>query len=111
MKKKLLPGNGLTTASYAKVQNILERYVLQVYLCIGDDDDVREVVAGEKGLVNSLQSGSTIIDHTTTSGLLTLSREMYETCKKLGIDYIDAPVSGGQVALAEQGALTIMAWR
>ena len=78
----------------------------QVYLCIGDDDDVREVVAGEKGLVNSLKSGSIIIDHTTTSA--SLSREMYETCKKLDIDYIDAPVSGGQVG-AEQGALTIMA--
>ena len=78
----------------------------QVYLCIGDDDDVREVVAGEKGLVNSLQSGSIIIDHTTTSA--SLSREMYETCKQLDIDYIDAPVSGGQVG-AEQGELTIMA--
>ena len=78
----------------------------QVYLCIGDDDDVREVVAGEKGLVNSLKSGSIIIDHTTTSA--SLSREMYETCKKLDIDFIDAPVSGGQVG-AEQGELTIMA--
>jgi len=78
----------------------------QVYLCIGDDDDVREVVAGEKGLVNSLKSGSIIIDHTTTSA--SLSREMYQTCKKLDIDYIDAPVSGGQVG-AEQGELTIMA--
>ena len=78
----------------------------QVYLCIGDDDDVREVVAGEKGLLNSLKSGSIIIDHTTTSA--SLSREMYETCKKLDIDYMDAPVSGGQVG-AEQGELTIMA--
>ena len=78
----------------------------QVYLCIGDDDDVREVVAGEKGLVNSLKAGSIIIDHTTTSA--SLSREMYQTCKKLDIDYIDAPVSGGQVG-AEQGELTIMA--
>ena len=78
----------------------------QVYLCIGDDDDVREVVAGEKGLLNSLKSGSIIIDHTTTSA--SLSREMYQTCKKLDIDYIDAPVSGGQVG-AEQGELTIMA--
>jgi len=78
----------------------------QVYLCIGDDDDVREVVAGEKGLVNSLKSGSIIIDHTTTSA--SLSREMYETCKKLDIDFVDAPVSGGQVG-AEQRELTIMA--
>ena len=78
----------------------------QVYLCIGDDDDVRKVVAGEKGLLNSLKSGSIIIDHTTTSA--SLSREMYETCKKLDIDFVDAPVSGGQVG-AEQGELTIMA--
>ena len=78
----------------------------QVYLWIGDDDDVREVVTGEKGLVNSLKSGSIIIDHTTTSA--SLSRQMYETCKKLDIDFVDAPVSGGQVG-AEQGELTIMA--
>ena len=76
----------------------------QVYLCIGDDDDVREVVAGEKGLVNSLQSGSIIIDHTTTSA--SLSREMYETCKQLDIDYIDAPVSEDK--LVPTGELTIM---
>jgi len=105
-KEKIIAWQGSYDGIICESPEDLGEICSQVYLCIGDDDDVREVVAGEKGLVNSLQSGSIIIDHTTTSA--SLSREMYETCKKLDIDYIDAPVSGGQVG-AEQGELTIMA--
>ena len=105
-KEKIISWQGSYDGIVCESPEDLGEICSQVYLCIGDDDDVREVVAGEKGLVNSLQSGSIIIDHTTTSA--SLSREMYETCKQLDIDYIDAPVSGGQVG-AEQGELTIMA--
>ena len=105
-KEKIIAWQGSYDGIVCESPEDLGEICSQVYLCIGDDDDVREVVAGDKGLVNSLQSGSIIIDHTTTSA--SLSREMYETCKKLDIDYIDAPVSGGQVG-AEQGELTIMA--
>ena len=105
-KEKIIAWQGSYDGIICESPEDLGEICSQVYLCIGDDDDVREVVAGDKGLVNSLQSGSIIIDHTTTSA--SLSREMYETCKKLDIDYIDAPVSGGQVG-AEQGELTIMA--
>tara|TARA_B100001057_G_scaffold490103_1_gene577701 strand:- start:5252 stop:6121 length:870 start_codon:yes stop_codon:yes gene_type:complete len=78
----------------------------EIFICIGNDDDVREVVSGKKGLLNTMLSGGIIVDHTTTSS--SLSTEMSSLCKEKGINYIDAPVSGGQVG-AENGTLTIMA--
>ena len=78
----------------------------EIFMCIGNDDDVREVVSGEKGLLKSLKSGSIIVDHTTTSAKL--SREMSDFCSERGVHYIDAPVSGGQAG-ADNGSLTIMA--
>ena len=78
----------------------------EIFMCIGNDDDVREVVSGEKGLLKSLKSGSIIVDHTTTSAKL--SKEMSDFCSEKGVHYIDAPVSGGQAG-ADNGSLTIMA--
>ena len=78
----------------------------EIYLCIGNDDDVREVVCGGKGILQSMKPGGIIVDHTTTSS--SLSHEMNSICLKKGINYIDAPVSGGQLG-AEKGVLTIMA--
>ena len=78
----------------------------EIFMCIGNDDDVREVVSGEKGLLKSLKSGSIVVDHTTTSAKL--SREMSDFCSEKGVHYIDAPVSGGQAG-ADNGSLTIMA--
>ena len=78
----------------------------EIFMCIGNDDDVREVISGKKGILNSMQAGGIIVDHTTTSSKL--ANEMYKLCLKKNIYYIDAPVSGGQAG-AENGALTIMA--
>ena len=77
----------------------------EIFLCVGNDDDVKEVIAGDEGLLSSLKSGSIIVDHTTTSA--TLSREMSNICIDKGVNYLDAPVSGGQAG-AENAALTIM---
>ena len=77
----------------------------EIFLCVGNDDDVKEVIAGDEGLLSSLKSGSIIVDHTTTSA--TLSREMSNMCIDRGVNYLDAPVSGGQAG-AENGALTVM---
>ena len=77
----------------------------EIFLCVGNDDDVKEVIAGDEGLLSSLKSGSIIVDHTTTSA--TLSREMSNVCIDKGVNYLDAPVSGGQAG-AENAALTIM---
>lgn len=77
----------------------------EVYMCIGNDSDVREVIGGDEGLLKGMSRGGVIIDHTTTSS--DLSKEMSNLCLSKGIHYLDAPVSGGQAG-AENGALTIM---
>jgi 3-hydroxyisobutyrate dehydrogenase-like beta-hydroxyacid dehydrogenase len=77
-----------------------------VFLCVGNDEDVRSVVTGEDGILKSLKPGSIVVDHTTTSA--TLAQEMSSKCLNQGISFIDAPLSGGQIG-AESGKLTVMA--
>lgn len=76
-----------------------------VMLCVGNDDDVRAVVYGEHGVLNGMQAGSVLIDHTTASA--DLARELAAACAAKGIGFLDAPVSGGQAG-AQNGTLTIM---
>jgi 3-hydroxyisobutyrate dehydrogenase len=71
-------------------------------LCVGKDDDVRQVV-GEA--LEALAPGAVILDHTTTSAVV--AREMAERAAAAGRSFIDAPVSGGQAG-AEAGKLTVM---
>tara|TARA_X000000368_G_scaffold124602_1_gene97742 strand:+ start:7771 stop:8640 length:870 start_codon:yes stop_codon:yes gene_type:complete len=77
-----------------------------VFLCVGNDEDVRSVVTGEDGILKSLKPGSIVVDHTTTSS--TLAQEMSSKCLNQEIFFIDAPLSGGQIG-AESGKLTVMA--
>ena len=77
-----------------------------VFLCVGNDEDVRSVVTGEDGILKSLKPGSIVVDHTTTSAIL--AQEMSSTCLNQEIFFIDAPLSGGQIG-AESGKLTVMA--
>ncbi len=73
-----------------------------VALCVGNDDDVRQVV----GLaLPALQKGAIIVDHTTASAKL--AREMADAAQRRGAFFLDAPVSGGQAG-AENGQLAIM---
>lgn len=76
-----------------------------VMICVGNDDDVRSVTNGSDGILSSLRPGSLLIDHTTASAKL--ARELYALAKNRAIDFLDAPVSGGQAG-AENGKLTIM---
>ncbi len=76
-----------------------------VLLCVGNDDDVREVVLGEGGCLASMAPGSILVDHTTASA--GLARELAAACAEREVGFVDAPVSGGQAG-AENGALTIM---
>lgn len=76
-----------------------------VFLCVGNDDDVREVMLGDGGVLDGAHEGLIVVDHTTTSA--TLARDMFASCAAHGIVYVDAPVSGGQVG-AENGTLTVM---
>ncbi|MBB1487777.1 NAD(P)-dependent oxidoreductase [Oceanospirillum sediminis] len=76
-----------------------------VFVCVGNDDDVRSVVYGGTGVLATMKAGSVLVDHTTTSA--ELAEELAEACNEKGISFIDAPVSGGQAG-AENGCLTIM---
>ena len=71
-------------------------------LCVGNDDDVRQVVAQALPV---LAPGAVIVDHTTTSAVV--AREMATLAAEQGRSFVDAPVSGGQAG-AESGQLTIM---
>ena len=76
-----------------------------VFVCVGNDDDVRSVVQGDDGALAGMDAGSILVDHTTASA--DLARELAETCGGMDIGFLDAPVSGGQAG-AENGALTVM---
>ena len=77
-----------------------------IILCISKDDDVRDVISGEQGIFKELKEGTIIVDHTTTSASLPI--EMNNLLNPLDIQFIDAPISGGQAG-AEYGKLSIMA--
>ena len=76
-----------------------------VFLCVGNDEDVEEVVTGKGGVLESIGPGGIIIDHTTTSAVLAKKIAIKSLEKE--IFFIDAPVSGGEVG-AKQGTLTVM---
>lgn len=76
-----------------------------MFLCVGNDDDVRDVVLGDDGLLAGASEGTVIVDHTTASA--TLARELHAQAAGKGVDFLDAPVSGGQAG-AEAGQLTVM---
>ena len=76
-----------------------------VFVCVGNDDDLRSVMLGADGVLAGVKAGATVVDHTTASA--DIAREMYAAANQLGVAFIDAPVSGGQAG-AQNGALTVM---
>ena len=73
-------------------------------ICVWSDDDVREVVAGERGVIAGCRPGTVIAIHSTV--LPSTVRELAALAAKTGVRVVDAPVSGGRkVALA--GFLTL----
>ncbi len=76
-----------------------------VFACVGNDDDLRSVVLGADGAFAGMKPGAIFVDHTTASA--DVARELSAAARTLGLQFIDAPVSGGQAG-AENGALTVM---
>lgn len=76
-----------------------------VFCCVGNDDDVRAVILGKDGVLAGIAPGSVIVDHTTASA--EVASEVYSAAKAKNVDFLDAPLSGGQAG-AESGKLTIM---
>ena len=76
-----------------------------IFTCVGNDNDLKEVTLGDKGLFKSAKKNCVYIDNTTASA--EIARELYKKAKQSGFHFLDAPVSGGQAG-AEKGALTVM---
>lgn len=88
----------LTPKAVAEVSDV-------VFVCVGNDNDVRSVALGNDGVLVGMRRGTILVDHTTASA--TLARELSTACAAIGVGFVDAPVSGGQAG-AENGALTVM---
>lgn len=76
-----------------------------VFLCVGDDPDVRAVTTGAGGVLEAMTAGTVLVDHTTASA--DVAREVYAAAQITGVGFVDAPISGGQAG-AENGVLTVM---
>ena len=76
-----------------------------VFCCVGNDDDLRQVVVGEGGALDGMKAGGLFVDHTTASAAV--ARELHGAAAAKGVGFVDAPVSGGQAG-AENGVLTVM---
>ncbi|MES2974871.1 MAG: NAD(P)-dependent oxidoreductase [Pseudomonadota bacterium] len=76
-----------------------------VFCCVGNDDDLRSVVLGADGAFAGMKAGAVFVDHTTASA--NVARELYAAAKGKGLQFVDAPVSGGQAG-AQNGMLTVM---
>jgi 3-hydroxyisobutyrate dehydrogenase-like beta-hydroxyacid dehydrogenase len=76
-----------------------------VLACVGNDNDLRSVVYGDKGAFATMRKGAIFVDHTTASA--EIAREFDAEARKRGLGFLDAPVSGGQSG-AENGQLGIM---
>ena len=118
-----LSRNGHQVTVYNRTNTVAERWIADftgqlalspatavenadiVFVCVGNDNDVSEVMLGEQGIITAMASGAIIVDHTTTSAKL--ARQLAIKVQRTGNQFIDAPVSGGQQG-AENGQLTVM---
>lgn len=76
-----------------------------VFCCVGNDDDLRSVVLGDNGALAGMRPGAVFVDHTTASA--GVARELHAQAAQRGLQFVDAPVSGGQAG-AQNGMLTVM---
>ena len=91
------------TALSTPMKNIEKSNV--VILCVSKDEDVRELLTADNGIISKLSTNTVIIDHSTTSAQLAI--DMANAAAEVGCFYVDAPVSGGQQG-AINGQLSLM---
>lgn len=97
--------SGSSGSKYAETPRLAATDADIVFCCVGNDDDLRSVTLGTDGAFSGMKTGAVFVDHTTASA--SVARELYQVAKTLGVQFIDAPVSGGQAG-AENGLLTVM---
>jgi len=76
-----------------------------VITCVGNDDDLADVVLGPRGVFRTLRPGGVFVDHTTVSARI--ARQISVEARDLQIHCVDAPMTGSQIG-AENGTLTLM---
>jgi 2-hydroxy-3-oxopropionate reductase len=76
-----------------------------VFLMLPDTPDVETVLFAKDGVASGLEKGKTVVDMSSISPMET--KRFAEAVNDLGCDYLDAPVSGGEVG-AKAASLTIM---
>jgi 3-hydroxyisobutyrate dehydrogenase len=96
---------GVGTNTYANTPALAARDADIVFCCVGNDDDLRSVTLGTHGAFSGMKPGAIFVDHTTASA--DIARELSTAAQALGLQFIDAPVSGGQAG-AQNGLLTVM---
>jgi 3-hydroxyisobutyrate dehydrogenase len=77
-----------------------------IFTMVSDDEAVKEIFNGEHGILSQSHEGKLAVDMSTVSPQT--SRFLADCCKKQGIEFIDAPVSGS-IKPAKEGTLIIMA--
>jgi len=93
--KVTVVANGAAVAREAEV----------IFLMVPDTPDVEAVLFGEHGVASGLTKGKTVVDMSSISPMAT--KAFAKRINDLGCDYLDAPVSGGEVG-AKAASLTIM---
>ena len=80
-----------------------------VFACVGNDEDLRSITLGDgrakSGAFAGMKPNAIFVDHTTASAQV--ARELHGKALQLGLNFVDAPVSGGQAG-AVNGLLTVM---
>jgi 3-hydroxyisobutyrate dehydrogenase-like beta-hydroxyacid dehydrogenase len=98
-------GSQLGTHSHATTPRLAVQQADIVFCCVGNDDDLRSVTLGADGAFAGMKPGAIFVDHTTASA--DIARELSTAAMAKGLQFIDAPVSGGQAG-AQNGLLTVM---
>ena len=118
-----LSRNGYQVTVYNRTTSVAQRWIAEysgqyaltpdaavhnaeiIFLCLGNDKDVEEVVFAEQGILAGIKPSAIVVDHTTTSA--SLAKRLAVAVSAQGCGFIDAPVSGGQQG-ALNGQLTVM---
>ena len=98
---ELLTGQASACAS---AQEVAQKADI-IFLMLPDTPDVAKVLFGDDGVASGLSQGKTVVDMSSISPMET--KAFAEKINALGCDYLDAPVSGGEVG-AKAASLTIM---
>ena len=99
--KELIEAGGVGCASAKDVAGQADT----IFIMVPDTPNVEQVLFGENGVAEGITAGKTVVDMSSISPLAT--KDFAKRINELGCDYIDAPVSGGEVG-AKAASLTIM---